>query len=609
MIKRFNNVQPSREKPSFFVYPVCERDEDFLDLKKSSDEIPITAFEVEEPFLLWNPEYAFCPDLERRYPVILGDWNLNFSIFLQNIDKFSIVFCDGVGSRYLEGKIPPKVIGVPIFALYVNVGIKDDVASVLKSKKIDVLFIGNLNPGIHEKRNRLLKRILTLPENYKVVVASGLYNEDIYSHLLSSSKIIFNFSVRREMNMRVFEALKTAACLFLEDGNIETWEYLEKFKDAVPYTEDNFAELITRYLQNDDERERVTISGYERIKDISKSVIYKRIWNELAGEAHPSRDSSDVFSKISSFRSFVNHLFNFPICINEQNLNFAESWCLSLANDVSKDIRPSLLSDLSFLFLIAAIKMDEQRKQLIEKSMRYLISALAFEPGSLLYWYNMLFLNYSSNDMNDFKRSCSHFFKTLLEVPLNDSMKDVRGFPQPFCPFIFTHYTVFKSYIDQMWFEHFSDTDALRKEISKALSAQVYVFLANFALANEDYKEAENFCMRSMELFPEFSQLYYLLGKIKMRKGEFKDSASIYLKAYEMDPFFFGNWVEVLSSLILAGDKDKFNDVLKEMKRMSRRIYVYNGLSLDFSVGSERYNIAIKSIPNLINEYILKNEG
>lgn len=607
MVKRFECVLPTREKPSFLSFPVVEKDGEFVEFRKSSESVSLTNFDVQEPFLLWNPEYAFSPNLRKKYPVILGDWNLNFPIFLQNMSKYSIVFVDGVGAKNLERRIQPKVVGAPIFILYVSAGIKEEPVQTLKNRKIDVLFLGNQNPGIHEKRNRLLKLILNLPENYRIVVGSGLYDEELYSQILSKSKIVFNFSVRKEMNMRVFEALRTACCMFLEDDNIETWQYVKKHKDAVPYTEDKLIDLVIHYIQNDEEREKVALSGYESIKKITKSTVYRRIWDEMKEDAFSPRTNLGSDSDISSFRSFINHLFNFPICISEENLQYAESWGISISEECDAISKSCLLSDLSFLYLISAIKIDTDKKRYLEKSIRYLNSALAFNPRSLIVWYNHAMLNYSMGNRRDFQLSCSNFFKSLNELPYDESMKEVKGYPEISFPFVFSQYTTFKSYIDMVWFQNFEKTDVLRRETAKTLLAQVAVFLANFALENQDHAEAEKFCLLALGLFPNLSELYYLLGKIKMSTGEFKESVRAYLRAYELNPLFFTKWPEILSALLLAGDKQKLEEVLQEMTIMSKRLYVFNGSTINFSTAEHQHKIAIRSIHDLIREYLLQS--
>lgn len=602
MEKKFQCIRPSREHDGFSVSYIVQDSDELYEVQDKSKVIHFTDLGFEEPFLLWDPEYAFSPVYEKKYPVVLGDWNLNAPIFLQNIDKFSVIFLDEVGKSQLSGRIPAKVVGVPIFVSYVDVVERSDVNQVLKSKKIDVLFVGSFNPGIHSRRNKLLKKILTLPEDYKVAVVCGLYDRILYSEALSASKIVFNYSVKKEMNMRVFETLKSGACLFLEDDNVETWKYLKKFEEAVPYAESNITELIQKYISDDVERERITTLGYQKIKGITKGSVFKRMLEELKND--------DIYRKsfqsdVSSFRSYINHIFNFPVCINDKNLGYAESWCFSLAENADRYIKSSLLSDLAFLYMISAVKINNGKEKFLEKSLRYLNSAVSFNPKSLIFWYNLAFLNYSMKNLSDFQTSCSNFFKCLKDLPLDESMKHIRGFPEPFSPIIFSHYSIFRTYIDNVWIKSFEDTQTLREEIARVLSAQVYVFLCNFALERGDYREAEKFCLQSLSLFQNLTSVYYTLGKIYMGMGRFREAAEAYIKAYEEDPLFFEKWIEIIYALYASGNKDKLDEIFREMKLISSRLYFFSGQRFGISIGNADYNITVKSVKDFINEHIL----
>lgn len=593
----------SKDKSSFSVSYVFEKNGILMDVVDKSKTIPLTDVKFEEPFLLWDPEYTFSPVYDKRYPVVLGDWNLNSYIFLQNIDKFSIIFSDEVGSSYLSGRVPSRVIGLPIFVLYVDVIERDDVKDLLKSKNIDVLFVGNLNPGIHSRRNRLLKKILTLPENYRVAVVCGLRDKKLYSEALSRSKIVFNHSIEKGMNMRVFETLKSGSCLFLEDDNIQTWRYLKKFEHAVPYTDSEIFELIKKYLSDDEARERITIEGYEKIKTVTKDSVYRRILQEIKSEDTFSKYNKSIYSEIASFRSFVNDVFNFFV-VDEKILSYAESWAFSLAEKVDRYTKSSLLSDLAFLYMVSVQKYEYDKRKLLEKAFEYLNSSLNFDSNSLIIWYNSAFLHYSAGNEKEFLESCSRFFRIIREFPTDESMHQVRGYPEIFSPIIFSIFSILKSYIDRVWIENFDNTYFLRNEIIKALSAQIYVFLCNFFLERQDFKEAEKFCHQALKLFNNLVPAYYTLGKIYLGMKRFKDAASVYLKAYNEEPFFFQYWIEVLTALYLSGDKQGLDEIIKEMKLISSRVYLYNGSGFSINFGEEEYSFNLRSVQDFIKEYI-----
>lgn len=91
----------------------------------------------------------------------------------------------------------------------------------------------------------------------------------------SLSKIVFNISIKDDINMRVFEALSTGS--FLLTNWIPTLgELFEDGKHLVTYkTLDEMIEKARYYLEHDDERERIAQEGYNEF--INKHTYNHRI--------------------------------------------------------------------------------------------------------------------------------------------------------------------------------------------------------------------------------------------------------------------------------------------------------------------------------------------
>ncbi len=89
-------------------------------------------------------------------------------------------------------------------------------------------FIGNLNPRVQRRRGKALERLLKLSDRFRVHVASGVYGED-YVRAFCQAKIVFNQSVRGEINMRVYEAMGCGVMTILEDDNQQVLQF---FRDG-----------------------------------------------------------------------------------------------------------------------------------------------------------------------------------------------------------------------------------------------------------------------------------------------------------------------------------------------------------------------------------------
>ena len=91
----------------------------------------------------------------------------------------------------------------------------------------------------------------------------------------SLSKIVFNISIKDDINMRVFETLSTGS--FILTNWIPTLgELFEDGKHLVTYkTLDEMVEKVKYYLEHDDERERIAQAGYDEF--INKHTYAHRV--------------------------------------------------------------------------------------------------------------------------------------------------------------------------------------------------------------------------------------------------------------------------------------------------------------------------------------------
>ncbi|MDY6844797.1 MAG: glycosyltransferase, partial [Thermodesulfobacteriota bacterium] len=123
-------------------------------------------------------------------------------------------------------------------------------------KKHDVTFIGNVYPNRRELLDRLKK-------NFNVLETKA-FMEDMV-RIVNETKIVLNLGVGKSgYTLRVFEALGCRS--FLVTNKID-YEY-RLFKDQehlVYFDDDNIEDIISHYLQHDEERERIALTGYQEV--------------------------------------------------------------------------------------------------------------------------------------------------------------------------------------------------------------------------------------------------------------------------------------------------------------------------------------------------------
>jgi hypothetical protein len=150
-------------------------------------------------------------------------------------------------------------------------------------KEYDFCFVGNVVPG---PRAELLER----PKSrYPGHFAGSAYLDDM-ARIYSASRVVFNRSVRNDVNMRVFEAVACGSLLvtndLTENGQGELFQdgvHLATYREA-----DELLEKVAYYLEHEEEREAIAAAG--RAEALARHTYRHRMERLLAEvEARLSR--------------------------------------------------------------------------------------------------------------------------------------------------------------------------------------------------------------------------------------------------------------------------------------------------------------------------------
>ena len=212
-----------------------------------------------EALICWLPELIAPPRHIERCPLltvaVVSDWNLHYPLLQLNLGRYDITVMDRQGAELIRpAGVVPQYFG-PVYSQISTVHRRLDI-----ERDIDVLFVGNLNHAIHPERARCLEQVASLAGEYRVSICGGHFGE-AYARLLNRARIVFNHSVRREMNLRCFEALACGSLLFLEAGNTEAPEYLRDRHEVVYYRPDTLVPLLRHYLDHESERAAIAETG------------------------------------------------------------------------------------------------------------------------------------------------------------------------------------------------------------------------------------------------------------------------------------------------------------------------------------------------------------
>ena len=179
------------------------------------------------------------------------DTHLDFERALQTAQNFDHVFAaQRDGAEDLRRQGIASATWLPL-ACDPHIHCQHDLA-----KRFDVCFVGNVFPG---SRADLLAQV---QESFPNSFVGQRYFDDM-ARAYSESRIVFNRSLRNDINMRVFEALACGSLLVTNDLRENGQE--ELFRDGVHLaTYHDAQELLDKiafYLRHDDLRERIAAAG------------------------------------------------------------------------------------------------------------------------------------------------------------------------------------------------------------------------------------------------------------------------------------------------------------------------------------------------------------
>jgi len=237
-----------------------------IDIQDASDFYDKVARVVEQLGidLLWDIEggAASTDFMFRRFPTEIKVprvfWAIDSHQFLplqaEKARYFDLVFS---AQKYAAQHLGPNAEWLPVGASL------HEVDHHLE-RKIEIGFIGNVFPGLHERRRRVIERLKRDVPGF-IHYCNVFFDEK--ARLTSSMKIMVNVSLDNDINLRVFETMACGAMLITDRIHNNGLEQLfEDGKHLVTFeTEDELVAKIRYYLSHEEEREAIARAGQERV--------------------------------------------------------------------------------------------------------------------------------------------------------------------------------------------------------------------------------------------------------------------------------------------------------------------------------------------------------
>lgn len=243
----------------------------------------------------WNPELLLCwvpeihppplgvEDAPLQTVALVSDWNIYYPLLHVNLARYDLALCDKPGVRALRSDMVHPRHLFPLYSYISGVHKPHPV-----ERTIDVLFLGNLNHAVHRDRARYLERLAKLSDRYRILIASG-FEGDAYAELISKARIVFNHSIRGELNLRVFETIACGSAAFIEESNQEVRDWFQDGIDAVLYNADNFEDRIHHHLAHPEDAEAVAARGHARAGEFAGENRFTQLIDWCAAQTGGNR--------------------------------------------------------------------------------------------------------------------------------------------------------------------------------------------------------------------------------------------------------------------------------------------------------------------------------
>ena len=229
--------------------------------------------------LLSSPEYLPIPVDIADFPglkiLLITDWNVCLRFLPDLCPLFDFCFTDWPGYRLLKKSGVANIHHQPLFGHDPETFRGQDLI-----RNLDVSFCGNLNSGLHGERNRLLARLAKwgTPKHGRAVHLRQAFGAD-YVQVLNRSKLVFNYSIRGEANMRLFESMATGAVALVEESNQEVGILFQENRHYFRYAPGGLEERLDSLLADPDRLSSVAAAARDAVAQHTKS---RQLQNLLA---------------------------------------------------------------------------------------------------------------------------------------------------------------------------------------------------------------------------------------------------------------------------------------------------------------------------------------
>jgi Flp pilus assembly protein TadD len=508
--------------------------------------------------LIWEPGWLALPKNIEASPVpvvaLLSDWNLTLRPQIGMLDAFDYIFTDRPGVDVI------KQLGCNHVAYWPMWGHDPRRFRVMpdEEKIWDITLVGNLNPEIQRERAQWLYRVAKLGERWRVRISGGVYGDD-YVRLLNQSKITFNRSIRREFNMRCYEATACGSLLFYEEENEEVRDYFQDRVHCVLYNEHNLEELLNYYLTHDEERETIIKAALARVDEISQPKALLQLLSRIENQSLLQKSSRRAFTGLEPPER----------CKRHARQVFHSTGHAPLAASLIGEALRARPNDSSLLNDYAVISghMGEAQKedfvkanQAARAAMQLAQESIRLNPHSALYHFNLGQIYRYNRRFEEARQELLEALRVLQEG--DSGAQDLLELHFPF------EHDLFRTNYETLHAACAGDDTSLRLARRCLLMYQVGMSLGEIAEIENNMQLAGQAYQTAASARPDLGKARAALARCLVALGQNDDAKEQYRFAFELDPFFSHDWIDYLDLLIADGDIELARAFIEEHLRV-----------------------------------------
>lgn len=525
-----------------------------------------------DALIYWSIEYHPVPAGIQDVPfftvAVVGDWNLGGQAVQTCGRAFDLLVADRAGCRRLKSIGFPRVRYAPLWGFDPRLhrrlpGVERD---------LDIVMAGNFNHDIQRERAPWLARIASLSTRYRVCVTTGVYGEE-YTRLLCRARIVFNRSIRGEINMRAYEAAACGALLFYERENLEIGQLFMDGEECILYGPDDLEDLVDRYLADEEARRRIAEAGWRRVQMHTNRSHLGILLDVVA-------DDTRRFGSSSCRRKARSPL--------DERLSRVHQWLTlgSAAAAAAADAELSKVPDragpggmvthaVALAQAAEAVKVPSERTRLWNEAALALRAVLENRPQCVAARWNLAQVLLAQGDVLGAARQLEEVAAGCEGSASDGKGPDAEDLALPVYP---RRYDAFDVELENAWSAHPALSAEWAEGVASVFQWRASEILSDLAFDRGDFAAAASYAGQAARLKPYLAATHFRLARALRAQGRSAEAIPEYRNALALGPMYPQIWVEYAQLLADLGREEEFADLLARVEKISAGCPPWSGV-------------------------------